>query len=64
MSTGEANDQVKKALPALIELRLWRQIHKEIIKDGGKCADEEMCKESKMQRSGIHQCADEERWGA
>lgn len=55
MSTREANDQVKKVLPALIELRLWRQIHKEIIKDGGKCADEEMYRESGMQRSGIHQ---------
>lgn len=37
--------------PALTELSLlWRQLHKEIIKDGGKCADKDMCRESGMQR--------------
>lgn len=50
VSTGEANHKVNEAFPALTELRLlWRQLHKEIIRDGGKGVDKDMCRESGMQ---------------
>lgn len=45
-----ANDQMKRALPALMELRVSMQTHKEIVKDGGECADKAKPREPGMQR--------------
>lgn len=38
MSPGEAKNHVKRALPAH-KAQISMQIHKEITKDGGECAD-------------------------
>lgn len=45
-----ASDQMKRALPALMELRVSMQTHKEIVKDGGECADKAKPREPGMQR--------------
>ena len=45
-----ANNQMKRALSALMELRVSPQTHKEIVKDGGECADKAKPREPGMQR--------------
>ena len=45
-----ASNQTKRALPALMELRVSTQTNKEIVKDGGGCADKAKPREPGMQR--------------
>ena len=45
-----ASNQTTRALPALMELRVSTQTNKEIVKDGGGCADKAKPREPGMQR--------------